>query len=143
MLAAQSLREHIQQFLGGAVSLDDFEDWLVAASWNMHLRAGADVQRMVGAVELRLAEHSNGHLDVADLKHEFQMLLMYGCQPTAMQMPIFVIDLPLPATVSSTVPQSANIQSVVVAVDRIVSSQTRSASPRSMSAPEALAAGSS
>ena len=45
MLSVQSVREHIQKFLGGAESLDDFEDWLVDASWN--LRKAADPEPTV------------------------------------------------------------------------------------------------
>ena len=93
MLEAKSLREHVLQFLADAVSLDNFEDWLVGASWNMHHDADASIQRLVGAIELRLAEHSNGHLDLADLRQELQMLLIHGCQPKAMQMPIMASSI--------------------------------------------------
>lgn len=141
MLSAQSLREQIQQFLGDVVSLDDFEDWLVRASWNMHRHADREVQRMVGAAELRLAEHSQGHLDPLDLKHELQMLLIHGCQPKAMQMPIFSFgpEPNIAVTLSDTIQGPTTIQSILVAVDRVVSGETRSASSRAVSAREALA----
>lgn len=42
------------------ISLDEFEEWLTQASWNMHryLDANDEAQRLVGAVELCLAEAS-------------------------------------------------------------------------------------
>lgn len=144
MLAAQSLREHIQQFLGDVLPLDDFEDWLVGASWNMHRNADREVQQLVGAVELRLAEYSQGHLDPLDLKHELHMLLLHGCQPKAMLMPVFSLtfDPELALTVSGTTQEPSTIQRIVVAVDRMTTSGTRSASTRTVTAREALRAAS-
>lgn len=74
MLSVEAVRDHLRLFLSGVEPLDDFEDWLVAASWNLHRQADLDLKRLVGAVELRLAEYSADHLDLEALKHEFQML---------------------------------------------------------------------
>jgi hypothetical protein len=140
MLSVAEVREQIQRMLIGVVSQDDFEDWLVGASWNMHQHADLESQALASAIELRLAEHSSGHLDSIELRHELSMLLMHGCQPKAMQMPVMGFVVSGAVTVSGTAPVVANIQSIVVAVDRVVSSQTRSASGRSITAKEALAA---
>lgn len=79
MLSVVEVRNQVQQLLSGVISQDDFEDRLVGASWNMHQHADQEVQKLVGAIELRLAEYSDGHLDDSDLHAELQMLMLYGC----------------------------------------------------------------
>lgn len=79
MLSADSVRAHIAALLNGQLSLDDFEDWIVSSSWNVLQHVDAEVRQLVGAIELRVAEHSSGHLDHADLLAEFQALLLQGC----------------------------------------------------------------
>lgn len=84
-MSVAEVRDQVQQLLSGVISQDDFEDWLVGASWNMHQHANAEVQQLVGAIELRLAEYSEGHLDDADLHAELQLLLIYGCVSPTIQ----------------------------------------------------------
>jgi hypothetical protein len=72
MIAESQIREQIGHYLRGEISLDAFEDWLVQRSWNMHKDSAGDAQRLVSAVELRLAEHSSGHLDENALRAELQ-----------------------------------------------------------------------
>lgn len=43
-------------------SLDELEDWLVRQSWNMHQDSDLSAQRLVGRIELALAEFYDGHL---------------------------------------------------------------------------------
>src|SRR5207253_2856861 len=54
---------------------DQFEDWLVQRSWNMHADSTEAAQRLASAIELRLAEHSSGHLDEAALRQELLPLV--------------------------------------------------------------------
>ena len=75
MIAQSQIREKISRYLRYEISLDQFEDWLVQRSWNMHQDSDGDAQKLVAAVELRLAEHSSGHLDVAALREELQSLV--------------------------------------------------------------------
>ena len=126
-VTAQSLRYHVRQFLDHEVSLEIFEDWVAGVSWDMW-NADADVRRMVGAIDLRLAEYSSGHLTPGDLRHELESLLVDGYQPTAMQMPVLTSNVLLAPTVSMTSPASANIQTLIVACDAMTSSQTCSGS---------------
>lgn len=74
-MAEIQLREQIAKLHQGELSLDEFEDWFAQASWNIHKSARLGLQRMVYAVELRLAEHDSGHLPERDLVRELGVLL--------------------------------------------------------------------
>jgi hypothetical protein len=60
MIDASQIREHLVDLLASnenqeaAVSL--FEDWLIEASWNMHLNSDVQAQQLAGEIQLYLAE---------------------------------------------------------------------------------------
>ena len=70
MIAENQIRERLARYLLGEISLDEFEDWLVERSWNMHLDSDETAQKLAAAIELRLAEHSSGHLSNDGLRKE-------------------------------------------------------------------------
>lgn len=74
MLAYDQLRSQLIRFLDKDLSLDDFEDWFVQATWNMHQDSGFLAQRLAYAIELRLAEHTSGHLSDDQLRQELSVL---------------------------------------------------------------------
>jgi hypothetical protein len=95
MIAESQIREQIGHYLRGDISLDVFEDWLVQRSWNMHKDSNEAAQKLASAVELRLAEHSSGHLDEAALRDElrsfitrFTMQIVFGGAPVAPAEPV-------------------------------------------------------
>ena len=93
MVTEIELREKLTALINGDVSLDAFEDWFTVASWNAHQDSSAAAQRLVGAIELRLGEYSNGHLSAAELNRELEALVLVE--------PIHVthslnIDIPIP-----------------------------------------------
>lgn len=75
MMSEIQLREQLVNLLKGNVSLDDFEDWFVGESWNIHKGEDLGAQRLAYALELRLAEHDHGHLPEDELRRELQQLL--------------------------------------------------------------------
>lgn len=59
------------------ISLDDFEEWLTSASWNMHKDSqpeSGEVRRMVGKIELALAEYDDGRKSESQLFSELDNL---------------------------------------------------------------------
>ena len=70
MIAENQIREQLARYLRGELSRDQFEDWLVQRSWNMHRDSVEAAQKLAAAIELRLAEHSSGHLDEPSLRSE-------------------------------------------------------------------------
>jgi hypothetical protein len=72
---ALEIREQILRLLEGQLSLDDFEDWLVANSWNVHQSGDAELTDLVFEIELHLSELSNGHLDEAELQSALRSIV--------------------------------------------------------------------
>ena len=72
MLSESEIRNQLVRFLAGEISLDEFEDWFVQKSWDAHGGSDPSTQRLASAVELRLAEHSSGHLSEVDLQDELR-----------------------------------------------------------------------
>lgn len=62
MVSERQIRDRLIQFLSGRIDLENFEDWFVENTWNIHLSADLGAQRLAYAIELRLAEHSTEHL---------------------------------------------------------------------------------
>ncbi len=75
MANASKIREHIVRFLGHQESLDAFEDWFARNTWDTHLDNDPEVDRLVGAIELALAEHSSKHLDDPELQEKLNALV--------------------------------------------------------------------
>ena len=74
MVRESEVREKLTAHLQGHMSLDDFDDWLVAHSWNMHQDSSPSAQELVSAIELSLFEHSSGHLSDAELRSDLGLL---------------------------------------------------------------------
>ena len=75
MITESQIRERLFAYLIRDITLNDFEDWLVSQSWNMHLDSDDAAQQLVGAIELRLAEYSDDHLNDTALERELTGLL--------------------------------------------------------------------
>ena len=55
-------------------SLDELEDWLASHSWNMHLDSSLSAQKLVGKIELALAEFYDGHISEPLLRQRLKSL---------------------------------------------------------------------
>jgi hypothetical protein len=75
MISESQIREKLGHYLSKEWSLAQFEDWLAQGSWNMHKDSEEQAQKLASAIELRLAEHSSGHLDEKELRAELQALV--------------------------------------------------------------------
>lgn len=94
MIAEYQIRQKLAKYLHDEISLDQFEGWLADRSWNMHRDSDEAAQRLASAIELRLAEHSSGHLDNVELRDE---LLPYVTTYTAV-VNFGLTDAPEPAS---------------------------------------------
>lgn len=72
MIQENEIRSNLVKYLAGEMSLDDFEDWFAQHSWNMHKDSNQNAQRLASAIELRLAEHSSGHLSEEQLREQLR-----------------------------------------------------------------------
>lgn len=75
MITENQIRESLARYLRREISLDQVEDWLVERSWNMHRDSDEAAQKLAAAIELRLAEHSSGHLSESSLRSELLSLI--------------------------------------------------------------------
>jgi hypothetical protein len=75
MITEAQIQQQLFGYLIRELSLNQFEDWLVGQSWNMHRDSNKAAQRLVGAIELRLAEYSNDHLTDDALERELKGLM--------------------------------------------------------------------
>jgi hypothetical protein len=75
MITEAQIRDRLFGYLTREITLNEFEDWLVQHSWNMHQDSDEVAQHLVGAIEVRLAEYSNEHLDDDSLERELRGLL--------------------------------------------------------------------
>ena len=74
MTSVQEIREELAKFLAHAQTLDALNEWLGRNTWNIH-REDASVRDLVGAIELRLAEFSDGHCEENELREHLTALL--------------------------------------------------------------------
>lgn len=58
----------IHQLTLSKVSLDEFEEWFSAASWNMHKDSEPEAIQMAGKVELILAEADGAQIAIQELQ---------------------------------------------------------------------------
>jgi hypothetical protein len=72
MISESQIRDNLHRLLRHDLSLDHFEDWIAQQSWNMHKDSSDAAQKLAAAIELRLAEHSSGHLDEPALWEELR-----------------------------------------------------------------------
>jgi hypothetical protein len=68
------IRDWLGQYLDDAISLRQFEDWFVPVAWGIPRTANPGTLGLVGEIELRLAEFSNGHWSEAELRSKLQPL---------------------------------------------------------------------
>jgi hypothetical protein len=75
MSLASLIESQLSSYVAGEISLNEFEDWFAGSTWDIRNREGEAARRLAYAIELRLAEHSAGHLTESEMKHEFRQLL--------------------------------------------------------------------
>jgi len=90
MVSSSQIRAYISLLLDGNVSLDDFEDWFVQNTWNIHLGGSADAEELTFAVEESLAEFSSRHIDDQKLRGELAQILHSATKV------VDIVDLPQP-----------------------------------------------
>ena len=70
MITVDQIRTVLQQVVESKLSLDEFDEWLSRASWEMHKDSAPDAVQAVGTIELRLAEADSRTVSEEDLVQE-------------------------------------------------------------------------
>ena len=69
------IREKLASYLADEISLEEFEDWFVPASWNVLNRESKIAIDLVYDIELLLAEYSKDCWDEHELREQFLPLV--------------------------------------------------------------------
>ncbi len=62
------IRNCLISYLVGEISLDSFQDWFVAATWDVEEAGEPRAEELTYAIQHAFAEYTNGHLTDADLR---------------------------------------------------------------------------
>lgn len=68
------IRQRIVEYLSDETSLEDFESWLVPATWDVNSQRDAGAADLAYATQLLLAERAKGHVDDAALHEQLLRL---------------------------------------------------------------------
>jgi hypothetical protein len=71
------IRDRLSQYLDEGISLGQFEEWFVPVAWGIPRTANQDTLGLVGEIELRLAEFSNGHWTEPELRTKLEPLATF------------------------------------------------------------------
>ncbi len=79
MITVPELNGRMARYLSGEVSLNQFNEWLAETTWNVtQQQPGSQAQKLVGAIEMALAEYSDRKLSLDELRKRFSDLLSAG-----------------------------------------------------------------
>ena len=67
------IRDQLAAYTKDKITLDEFEDWFVARSWNFQA-ATPSLKKIVSEIELLLAEFTSSHLSEASLRKELSRI---------------------------------------------------------------------
>jgi len=70
MTSAREIRTQLQNWLDGAISFRQFEDWFVLETWNIHRSNDDEAESITDEIELNLSEYSDGLLTKEELAKE-------------------------------------------------------------------------
>lgn len=68
MVGVTEIRQHLADWLEGRISLEEFEDWFVPATWDIHRSKDAEAEELTDEIELNLSEYTSGHLSPCQLR---------------------------------------------------------------------------
>lgn len=101
------IRERLSQYLAGRISLTEFEDWFIPASWNVHLSGNQLAEELVYDIEAVLAQASTERWPEGPIKEALGPLVEHY---TAM-----LVEPSLVSTSSSNTVQEHGLGSSVTA----------------------------
>jgi hypothetical protein len=62
MVSTSEIREQLDRYLFGDISLREFEDWFVPATWDAHKAKDPEVDNLADEIEMALSEYTDGQL---------------------------------------------------------------------------------
>lgn len=69
------IRDRLVQYLARDITLREFQEWFVPTTWNLDESTDSSAADLAADIELRLAEYTGGHLDEAEVRAAFALLV--------------------------------------------------------------------
>lgn len=69
------IRERLASYLAGEISRREFEEWFIPATWNKAHERNPVTAHLIGDIDLRLAEFSNGDWTEDELCEQLRPLI--------------------------------------------------------------------
>ena len=69
---AVDIRERVNSFLSGDLTLPQFQEWLVANTWDVEEHGDFPVTDLTYEIKLALAEHSRGDISQDELRERMR-----------------------------------------------------------------------
>ena len=88
MTSAPEIRDYLAKLISEGVSLDDFEDWFVPHSWNIHQGGDPEAQALVYSIEHALALYEDNEGGLRDRLGE--LLLASGKNQSGNPVPLSI-----------------------------------------------------
>jgi hypothetical protein len=79
MISESSVREKLLEVVQDKISLEQFENWLSASSWNMHRDSSQEAIEIASSIHLLLSERDDRVLSETDLRK--QLFSLVGKSP--------------------------------------------------------------
>src|SRR5580704_6213320 len=91
MITVSKVREQLVDLLANfnEESIDSFGEWLAAASWNMHSDSDLNAQKIVGDIQLRIAEKEDENQSLDWLKGKMRSIL-YAYSLSLSESPVLI-----------------------------------------------------
>jgi hypothetical protein len=70
------LQNQLSRYVNNAITLEAFRNWFDDETWGLAAEPDSPVRHIAGAVELHIAEFTNGHLTEDDLRALLQPLTL-------------------------------------------------------------------
>lgn len=68
MISVNQIREQLVSYLANELPFSQFEDWLLAQSWNMHQHSSSEAQLLVHEIKSPIYEYLDGYIDENSLR---------------------------------------------------------------------------
>lgn len=75
MVSSSQIRNELAFVVAGILPLDDFEDWFVQNTWNVHNTGSKAAEVLTFAIEEALSEYTSGHISESKLRQELESVL--------------------------------------------------------------------
>ena len=73
MASLEEIRAKLGGYIDGSLSLDEFEDWFLANTWNCHLHSDEETVKLVHRIEGNLLDFSAGAITERSLRKELAL----------------------------------------------------------------------